>query len=121
MIERQVRYNLKTASTAEQDFYTRHRWTFLIINEPREIGRIRERIYQQLEPIVDFRTLEENSIPNSEGLHYDIFSFSSIKGKIEHPEKIYDNPKKFKKDRDLRERDDIGLANYLRAILEGRK
>ena len=121
MIERQVRYNLKTTSTAEQDFYTRHRWTFLIINEPREISRIRERVYQQLEPIVDFRTLGEDLIPNSGGLHYDIFSFSSIKGKIEYPEKIYDNPKKFKKDRDLNERDEMGLANYLQPILEGRK
>ena len=118
MLERQVRYNLKT-ETGEQE-NIRHRWTFLIINESREIGRIRERIYQQLEPIVELKNLSEGLIEYSNGLHYDFFSFSTNKGKIERADKIYDS-KKFKQDRDLFERDEIGLIRYLTPILDGRK
>src|SRR4030042_6904513 len=107
MIERQVRYNLKT--TLGEQISTRHRWTFLIINEPREIERIRERIYLQLEPIADLRNLDNSLIESSGGLHYDFFSFSTYKSRIERPDKIY-NSKKFKKDRDLSERDEARLA-----------
>ena len=119
MVERQVRYNFRT-NTGEQDFFTRHRWTFLIINEPREIERIRERIYEQLQPVVDLKNLDDGLIKHSEGLHYDFFSFSSEKGKIEEPQKIYAS-KRFKKDRDLIERDEVGLAKYLEPVLLGRK
>ena len=118
MVDRQVRYNLST-TTGEQES-ARHRWTFMIINEPREIGRIREKIYSQLEPIVDLKELYQGLIESSKGLHYDFFSFSTFKGKLESPSKIYAS-KKMIKDRDLTERDDVGLERFLRAILEGRK
>lgn len=118
MIERQVRYNIKT-ETGEQEF-ARHRWTFLIINEPREINRIRERIYQELTPIVELKNLDNELIPCSKGLHYDFFSFFTYKNRIEELGKIYKS-RKFKRDRDLYERDDVGLSRYLQPILEGRK
>jgi len=118
MVDRQVRYNLST-TTGEQES-ARHKWIFMIINEPREIKRIRERVYFQLEPIVDLKELYSGQIESSRGLHYDFFSFSTFRGKIDSPSKIYDS-KNFKKDRDLMERDDVGLERFLRAILEGRK
>jgi hypothetical protein len=119
MIERQVRYNFKT-DFGEQEEFTRHRWTFLIINEPKEINRIRERIYEQLQPIVEPKNLDNGLITRSGGLHYDFFSFSTQKSRIERPDKIY-HSKKFKKDRDLSERDAVCLAKYLQPILTGRK
>ncbi len=112
-LERQIRYNIKT-STGEQDL-ARHRWTFMIINEPREVQRIKERIYEQLNPM-DSRVLFEGNIPLSKGLHYDFFSFSSENGRIPHPEKIYKS-QKFKKDRNLRECNEIQLDSYLNSIM----
>lgn len=119
MIERQIRYNFKT-NTTEQDIFTRYRWVFLIINEPREIDRIREKIYFQLAPVQEVRNLDKGLINSSGGLHYHFFSFFSEKGKIEEPSKIY-NSNNFKKDRDLSERDEIKLTKYLDSILTGRK
>jgi hypothetical protein len=116
MLERQVRYNFKT-TTGEQE-PTRHRWTFMIINEPREIRRIRERIYFELQPIADLKELGTGNILFV-GLHYDFFSFSSSTSQI-NPPKIYDS-KKFKKDRDLTERDELGMLTYLTSIIQGRK
>jgi hypothetical protein len=118
MIDRQVRYNISTA-TGEQEA-ARHRWTFMIINEPREIGRIREKIYHELYPLVDFKELYHEPLEHSGGLHCDFFSFSSPKGIIERPDKIYKS-KNFRPDRDLGERDDIKCNSFIRAILEGRK
>lgn len=118
MVDRQIRYNLKT-DTALQEL-ARHQWIFLVINEPTEIARIRERIYAQLKPYDDFRNLHSGSIPSSGGLCYDFFAFTSERGRIEEPDKIY-RSKKFKQDRDLVIRDELGLVRYLAPILEGRK
>ncbi|NMB66743.1 hypothetical protein GYA25_01645 [Candidatus Woesearchaeota archaeon] len=114
MIERQIRYNYKT-ETGEQ-IYLRHRWVFCIINEPREIQRIREKIYLELSPIEDLRNLYEGLISKSGGLHSDFFSFSTDKFKIENPKKIY-NSKKIYKDRNLQEKDEAGLERYLNSLL----
>ena len=97
MLDRQVRYNVST-TLGEQEF-VRHRWTFMVINEPREIKRIREKIYLELDPIIDLKELYHEPIQGSGGLHCDFFSFSTSKGRIDSPTKIY-NSKKFKKDRD---------------------
>ncbi len=115
MLERQIRYNYKT-ETGEQ-VYLRHRWIFCIINEPREIQRIRERIYEQLSPIEELRNLYKSSINKSKGLYCDFFSFSTDKFKIENPKKIY-NSKKVYKDRNLQEKDEIGLERYLNSLLK---
>jgi hypothetical protein len=107
-IERQIRYNLKT-DTGEQE-NMRYRYTFLIINEPREIERIKERIWQEMFPIAYLNKIDEGQIKNSRGLHYELFSFSTDKGKIENPQKIYDvKYPKFGKDRNLSERMTDGL------------
>jgi|WetSurMetagenome_2_1015567.scaffolds.fasta_scaffold115964_2 hypothetical protein len=121
MIDRQVRY-YRSTTTGEQEA-ARHKWTFLIINEPREINRIRERVYNGLYEIVNLKQLYDEPIQGSDGLHFQVFSFSSSKGIIEEPNKIY-RSKKFKLDRDLRTLEngtDVECESYLRAILEGRK
>ncbi|VVB84040.1 Uncharacterised protein [uncultured archaeon] len=117
MLERQIRYNRFT-STAEQEF-ERHKWIFLVINEPRELSRIKERIFSQLKPI-SFKKLGYSAIPLSGGLYYDYFSFTSERGEIEEPNKIY-HSKKFKQDRDLTEKRELELLKYLEPIFEGRK
>ncbi len=117
MIERLIRYSILT-STAEQEF-ERHNWYFLIINEPKEIRNIRERIFKQLHPINLDKELE-GAIKNSGGLHYNYFRLTSEKGKFENPSKIYSS-KKFKLDRDLYQRDEKGLVNYLKSLEQGRK
>jgi hypothetical protein len=100
VLKRQIRYNLKT-DTAEQETF-RYRWTFLVINEPREIDRIREKLYREMAPIVDLNELDKGLVRNSNGLHYNFFAFSTDKGRIEHPEKIYDvDSVRFSKDRGL--------------------
>ena len=117
-IARQVRYNIKTA-TGDQEF-ARHRWTFMIINTPDEIKRIRERVYQQLAPVVECKNLYNEPISNSNGLHGDFFSFSTYKMKIEDTHAIYD-AKNFKKDRNLKEGNDVVLSSYLEKILNENK
>jgi len=118
MIDRQIRYNFET-NTGDQ-IPARHRWTFLIINEPKEIRRIKERIYKQLQMITDFTELDSGLIRGSRGLYYYFFAFSSDKAHIEDKTKIYSS-KNFRQDRDLWERGKISLDTYLNSILSGKK
>ncbi len=111
MTKREIRYNLFT-DTGEQ-VRLRYRWTFIIVNEPREIDRIKERIYREMAPVSDLNEIGEDLIPGTSGLHYRIFSFSSEKGEIGNKEKIYKSDK-FKQDRDLRETNLENLEAYLK-------
>ena len=116
-VERQVRWN-KVTNIGEQEVVP-YRWTFMIINEPTEIERIRQRVYDYMEPVDEPRSLDEGLIEGSRGLHYDFFSFSTDKSRINNPGEIYGG--RFLKDRDLIESDEVGLARYLEPILKGRK
>jgi len=111
---RQIRYNFQT-STDEQD-EARHKWTFLIVNQPREIARIRQRIYEQFQPIVDIRENDRGTISKSRGLQYEVFSFSSPTSDFQDKSKIYDSPN-FKRDRNLTDRSDEKLQSYLQKVL----
>lgn len=114
VVKRQIKYNIRT-ETGEQT-RCRHRWTFLIINESREIERIRGRIYKHLKPVEDMREIDDFGIKGTNGLHCNLFSFSTDKSDVVNPEKIYDSDN-FRRDRDLRE-DDVGkLDKYLSRIL----
>jgi len=108
-IQRQVRYNL-FIDTGEQ-VLSRYRWIVAIINEPREIKRIEQRCYEQLANVNDVNVNYDSLIKES-GLHCKIISFSSEKGKIMWPEKIYASSN-FKRDRDLTERSEAGLEDYV--------
>jgi hypothetical protein len=118
MIHRQVRWNYATDPIEQAR--TRYRWTFLIVNEPTEIGRIRGRIYEQLQPIVDLSEIDSGQISGTDGLGYEAFSFSTDKSRINRSGKIY-RSSHFKRDRDLRQRSDVEFQKFLLPILEGRK
>jgi len=77
-MERQVRYNRYAIGEHEEQNMAPNKWVFMIINEPREIGRIRNRVYDEFQPIVDMRELDSRGINNSRGLQYQIFCFSSM-------------------------------------------
>ena len=115
MIRRQIRWNMTTDSG--EQIRNRHRYIFAVINEPREIGRIRERILEQLSPADEFNAICDYVIPGTDGLHCGIFSFSSDRGKIEHPERIYKKPLFFRKDRDLVEETESELFHYLERLV----
>lgn len=120
MIERQVRYNFKTDTGDQVPTGARYRWTFFVVNEPREVKRIKERVYSQLGPIMNLNDLDSGLVKGSGGLHYDFFSFSTDKADIEDKTKIYSS-KRFRKDRDLWERSLEGLETYFQSVLSGKK
>lgn len=107
---RKLYYNKETTSEEQERF--RYHWIFAILNQPKEIGRIKERLYLELQCCDDFQLHYESLVPNSGGIHCQIFSFKSERGKIENPHKIYDSPN-FKKDRDLYLRDETKWKNYV--------
>ena len=113
--KRQVRYNRRSDPVDEP---MPHRWTFMIVNEPREVIRIRNRIYEELQPIDDLVELDAKGIRGSRGLQYQIFCFLSSVSEFE-PKRVYGGS--MKKDRDLVERSDEELVPYVSAVLEGRR
>lgn len=115
MTERGIRWNVNI-KTGEQE-RTRYRYTFAIVNTPREIERIQGRIFDKLAPIDEFREICDYPISQSDGLHCDVFSFSTDVGKIRHPEKIYANLKQFRHDRDLYERDEGEIIPYIERLV----
>ena len=114
-IERFMRYSRKVFPG--EQIRGRNRWTFFIVNEPREIHRIRERIYEQLAPVWDLYEIIDSSIEGTNGLHYQAFSLSSDSWKVEGWAKVYDS-KKLRRDRDLREGDDFSMSKYAERLLE---
>lgn len=115
MINRGVRWNVKT-DTGEQE-RSRHRYTFAIINAPREINAIKEKIFRQLETIAEFRDIIDYPIPGSNGLHCEVFSLSSDVGTIRRPAEIYGNINQFRRDRNLFERDECEMIPYVERLL----
>ena len=116
MVRRLVRWNVKT-DTGEQ-IRLRHRYTCAVVNTPTEIERVKKRFLTQLAVADDFREICDYPIPGSkEGLHCEVFSFSSEVGRIRIPEKIYANPRQFRFDRDLYERDEGEIIPYIKRLV----
>jgi len=91
----------------------RHRWTVALVNAPRQISLIRERLLSELSPVSDIEEHFEMAIPKSRGLHFEAFSFSSDRGKIERPERVY-NSRRLHYDRNLSVvRDEASWEEYL--------
>ncbi len=117
-VERKIRWNVKT-DTGEQEIM-RHRWWFLIINELREIERIEQKIYDQIQTIDDLMIIDRGRIEKSKGLHYVVINFLSHKGPFSKSRpfeiSVYDGD--MKRDRDLyqREKDDA-LFEYIQRQL----
>lgn len=112
-MKRQVRYNRAGIPGLQE--YFQSQWMWLIVNEPREIDRIKNRIFEQLAPIDELKILFEGGISNTKGLQYSILTFKSPSSNI-YPKKIYDS-ENLKKDRNLYIRDEAGLEKYLRSTL----
>lgn len=110
-MKRKVRYNIKT-DTGEQ-VSQRNRWTVAILNEPREIDRIEQRLYGELGPISEVNIGYDYAVPST-GLRCKIFSFSTER-RLEDSDKIF-RSKEFKRDRDLRERAEDEYEVYVRNL-----
>jgi len=75
MVSKKLLYHCSVSSQTPQEFL----WNFLIINEPREIKTIRGKIFDQLRPLEELKSIDSCLIPNSQGIHYDLFSiYSSV-------------------------------------------
>lgn len=116
MIKRKLRWNKRTI-TDEQTLF-RFKYIFAILNQPREIDRIKQRTLVQLAPAGELHVYYNNLLPGTDGLHCEIFSFSSNIGRIEEPKKIYDSDN-FMFDRNLREGDEGELENYVQSLKRG--
>ena len=97
MVDRKVRWN-RITDPGEQ-VRMRHLYLFAILNEPREIMRIKQRILEQILHFDDFLELGDFGVPNSNGLHCEIFSFTSDIEDVPKSLGIYAGD--FKQDRDL--------------------
>jgi hypothetical protein len=115
MVERKVRWNRET-DTGEQ-VRLPHRYVVAIVNEPREIARIRQKFLEQMLPVDDFREITEVPISDSNGVHAYIFSFSSGRFEIENRELIYKNLKQFRRDRNLADRSETALLPYIERLV----
>jgi len=114
-IERQIRCYVKT--DLDQQVSQRHRWTFLILNVPVEIERIRQKLVEQLAMTSNFDEHYNTPIKGSRGLYCRVVSFLSEKGKLEDKSKIYAS-KNFRFSRDLSvNRDEIGWADYVSRVI----
>ncbi len=114
-IERRVSYYVET-DTGDQ-VNLRHKWTFLIINQPTEIKRIKQKIYEQLAMVSDYVEHHDFQIPDSSGLHCLVFSLLSQEGKLKDKSEIYAS-KNFKKSRDLSvRRSELGWAKYISGLI----
>jgi len=115
MVDRKVRWNRFTDT--EDQVPLRYTYVVAILNEPREIERIKERFIGQMAPADEFYELCDVPIQNSGGLHCLVFSFLSGCGSILYPEKIYGNRDQFKKDRDLSGRDTASSISYVERLV----
>jgi len=110
MVKREVRFS-RVTDTGEQ-IRLRHRYTIAIINDSRDVKRIREKFLEYLHPTADVIDICDWIIPHSRGIRCSVFSFSSDVGFIDEPERIYNGD--FKWDRDLVDGSEEFLFPYLR-------
>ncbi len=82
--ERRIHYNRLTEHAPENIFS----WYFLIVNEPREIERIKQRIYEVLRPSGEPQTFDSRCIQGTNGLQFELFYLESPVSEIER-DKIY--------------------------------
>jgi hypothetical protein len=108
-IPRQIRYNKKT-DTGEQ-VRQRHEWYFFILNAPREIERLEEKIITQFAPSSNYSKLESGVIVPKGSLHGKLITFQSDWGLIRNKWGIYEG--RFGEDRRLRSMNEDAFIKYL--------
>lgn len=82
-IERELLWYKSSSSTPE-----RHYWSFLVINEEREIEQIRQKLKDQLEPVVAEKSIDKQEILGHPGFFYDLFTLESTSPRIDFS-KVY--------------------------------
>jgi hypothetical protein len=108
-LERQILYNFKT-SKVEQDRLP-HRWTFVIVNTPYNIEEIKQKIYENLQPVDDLNEIGDYPLKGTNGLHCVCFSISSSKSEIER-EAVY-NSLNFREDRRVKEMKESDFSDFV--------
>jgi len=104
MIERQLLWYMTS-----KNFPERHSWNFLIVNEPREIGLIKQKLYENLGYIVEEKIIDKGRVKNSD-LFYEIFCLEATKREVDFS-RIYQG--ELRKDRVLQPRKSSGGWNDL--------
>jgi hypothetical protein len=95
--ERVILFNTRAEQVPEEI----HTWYFLIINEPKMIARIRERVFEQLSPVNELKEYRDETIPGKD-LRVLCFSFESpqtildfqlaYKGRWKRAQELYARP-----------------------------
>jgi len=112
MVQRRILWNAISEPGKDPP---RQSWVFIIVNEPREIEIIKQRIKEELAPTDEEQTITNGLIKNSGGIHYKAITLDSYKRT--RPEDvnlhgIYDGL--IKRDEKLgQHRTADGLANYV--------
>jgi hypothetical protein len=109
MLERQVRYSIQEIECKEK-----HLVTFMIINVPLEVLKIKDRIYAYFELDGNIQELYNERIDHSDGKKCSFISFFSQKNEIDE-RKIYRG--KLEKDNTLHIETQADAERYLLNIL----
>lgn len=110
MTNRKIRWYKRSEDSPE-----RHHYNFLIINQPREITGIKQKLYDQLQPIIEEREIEQGVV---EGLHFKLFTLETITSQIDFS-RIYQGDVKW--DRRLQPRKSgSGWNDFIDLIASGK-
>lgn len=114
MVERKVRWN-RTLDSGDQ-IRQRYTYYFAIVNEPREIMRIRDRLFLDVPHASDVEELGDFGVASSNGLHCQIFSFQTDFSDLPDFSKIYQGD--VRQDRGLYERKLGDWEPYFERLIE---
>ena len=114
MIERKIRWN-RVTDPGEQ-VRMRHTYFFAILNDPREIMRIRQRITERVPHVDDFEELGDFGVSGSNGLHCQIFSFTTDTEELPPSREIYQGD--FRRDRNLYSRKKGDWGPYFESLVK---
>lgn len=120
---RRILYNFRINPDEQVSEGERNQWFFMIVNEPREIERIKQRIFSVFGNSSDYIEYAEGDVKNSGGVHYLAYSLKSDKGKLRPEEwrKIYDKHEQIKLDRNFVPKTaDLGIwfSEYIERVLK---
>ena len=102
----------------EDEIHQLFGWNFLIINEPREIRIIKDKLCYALEVVEEEREIDYDMVKSSDRLHYGLFTLFSPTAKIDF-RNVYQG--RVYKDRRLQKRESglIGWSHLIEQIVSG--
>ena len=80
--ERRLHYNMVSETPPENIFS----WYFLLINDSRETERVRQRMFEALNPVHEQIIFDQGNLGNSHGLRYALFCLKSSRSEIDFSE-----------------------------------